>query len=56
MARFNKDAVVQHARFGRGQVRMDDGDSVLVRFEHGVEECLSADLELVEDLAERVAY
>jgi superfamily II DNA or RNA helicase len=34
---------------------MDDGDSVVVRFEHGVEECLSADLELVEGLAERVS-
>ena len=55
MARFNKDANVQHFRFGRGRVRMDDGDSVIVRFQHGVEECLSADLELVEGLAERVS-
>jgi ERCC4-related helicase len=55
MEQFAKDAVVQHARFGRGRVRMDAGESVLVRFEHGVEECLSADLELIEGLAERVA-
>ena len=55
MALFEKDAVVQHVRYGRGRVRMDDGASVVVRFEHGVEECLSADLELVEGLAERVA-
>lgn len=55
MAEFIKDAVVQHPRFGRGRVRMDDGESVVVRFEHGVEECLRADLEIVEGLAERVA-
>ncbi len=55
MARFDKDASVRHHRFGHGRVRVDDGESVLVRFEHGVEECLPADLELVEGLAERIA-
>ena len=55
MATFEKDATVRHPRFGRGRVRMDDGESVLVRFEHGVEECLPADLELVSGLGERVA-
>ena len=39
MARFNKDAAVRHPRFGRGQVVVDQGDSVVVRFEHGIEEC-----------------
>lgn len=55
MARFEKDAVVQHVRFGRGRVRLDDGDSVVVRFEHGVEECLPSDLEPIDGLAERVS-
>ena len=55
MVRYSKDAIVQHARFGRGRVRVDEGDSVVVRFEHGVEECLSTDLKLVEGLAERVS-
>ena len=50
---FAKDSTVRHARFGQGQVRMDDGESVLVRFEHGVEECLAEDLEFVEGLIER---
>lgn len=50
---FKKDAVVLHPRFGRGRVRMDDGESVLVRFDHGVEECLPADLELIQGLGER---
>lgn len=55
MATFEKDATVRHPRFGHGRVRMDDGESVLVRFEHGVEECLPADLELVSGLGERIA-
>jgi len=53
--RFDKDAAVRHARFGRGRVRMDDGASVLVRFDHGVEECLPSELEVVADLSERAA-
>lgn len=53
MSQFKKDAVVVHFKFGRGRVRMDDGASVLVRFEHGLEECLPSDLELIESLGER---
>ena len=55
MAPFNRNAAVRHPRFGPGQVTVDQGDSVVVRFEHGIEECLAADLELVEGLAERIA-
>ena len=55
MAPFNRNAAVRHPRFGPGQVTVDQGDSVVVRFEHGIEECLAADLELVEGLAERMA-
>ena len=55
MARFNKDAAVRHPRFGRGQVVVDQGDSVVVRFEHGIEECLATDLELIDGLYERIA-
>ena len=54
MAPFNRNAAVRHPRFGPGQVTVDQGDSVVVRFEHGIEECLAADLELVEGLAERM--
>jgi len=53
MTRFEKDTIVRHPRFGRGVVRMDDGETVLIRFEHGVEECLRADLELSEGVSER---
>ena len=55
MAPFHRNAVVRHPRFGSGQVMLDHGDSVVVRFDHGIEECLSVDLELVEALADRVA-
>jgi SNF2 family DNA or RNA helicase len=50
---FKNDAVVRHAHFGTGRVRADDGESVIVRFEHGVEECLPDDLILIEDLKDR---
>ncbi len=55
MTLFDSDAAVRHPRFGRGQVVLSRGDSVVVRFDHGIEECLVADLELVEGLAERMA-
>ena len=55
MAPFNRNTAVRHPRFGPGQVRVDQGDSVVVRFDHGIEECLAADLEPVEGLAERMA-
>ena len=54
-APFNTNAAVRHSRFGAGQVVLDQGDSVVVRFEHGIEACLAADLELVEGLVERMS-
>ena len=55
MASFDLNAAVRHPRFGNGHVLLDQGDSVVVRFEHGIEECLAADLELIDGLAERIA-
>ena len=51
----DRDAAVRHPRFGPGQIVLARGDSVVVRFGHGIEECLAADLEPVEGLAERMA-
>ncbi|WP_419859975.1 DEAD/DEAH box helicase [Candidatus Palauibacter sp.] len=34
---------------------LDQGESVVVRFAHGIEECLGADLELIDGLADRMA-
>ena len=55
MTPFNKNAAVRHPRFGSGQVLLDQGESVVVRFEHGIEECLAADLELIDGLVDRMA-
>ena len=55
MVPFDKDAAVRHPRFGSGQVLLDQGESIVVRFEHGIEECLAADLELINGLVERMA-
>ena len=55
MAPFNRDSAVRHPRFGRGQVVVDQNDSVVVRFEHGIEECLATHLELIDSLSERIA-
>ena len=55
MAPFNRDSAVRHPRFGRGQVVVDQSDSVVVRFEHGIEECLATDLKLIDSLSERIA-
>ena len=52
---YDKNATVRHPRFGRGVVRMDDGQTTLVRYEHGVEECLRSDLELLDGVSERAA-
>ena len=55
MAPFSTNAAVRHPRFGSGQVLLDQGESVVARFEHGIEECLAADLELIDGLADRMA-
>jgi superfamily II DNA or RNA helicase len=47
-----KDRLVRHDRFGAGRVRYVDGDVVAVRFDHGVEECLAAELRVVESASE----
>ena len=38
-APFNTNTAVRHPRFGAGQVMLNQGDSVVVRFEHGIEAC-----------------
>jgi len=37
---------VEHGQFGTGRVEFDKGETVLVRFEHGIEECEKRDLVL----------
>ena len=52
---FEKGALVEHARHGRGQVVLDQGESAVVRFEHGIDECLAAELRLIVGLLGKVA-
>jgi superfamily II DNA or RNA helicase len=44
MVMFNANDFVRSKRFGLGQVMVDAGTSVVVRFEHGIEQCLSSEL------------
>ncbi|MEI7845423.1 MAG: helicase-related protein [Chloroflexota bacterium] len=47
MAQFNRGDQVQHPVFGVGQVRTDEGTTVIIRFQHGIEECVKDDLQLI---------
>ena len=55
MTSFNPGDSVRHPRFGRGQVVVDQGESVVVRFPHGIEECLASEIEELADLPRRLA-
>ena len=45
--KLNPGDFVRHARFGIGKVRLDDGDTAVVRFEDGLQECDKAELDAV---------
>jgi superfamily II DNA or RNA helicase len=44
MTPFTRGDRVQSERFGSGRVELDTGQTVIVRFEHGIEECEAASL------------
>jgi len=44
MGMLNPGDHVEHVKYGTGRVALDNGDTVLVRFEHGYEECEKTDL------------
>jgi ERCC4-related helicase len=48
-------ALVLHARHGQGTVLLTEGNTTVVRFGHGIEQVLSADLESVVSVAEAVS-
>src|ERR1051326_6830263 len=43
---------VKHLRFGNGRVIVDEGPTVVVRFEHGIESCEKSSLERTTNLEE----
>jgi hypothetical protein len=51
----NRGNRVTHSQFGIGEVRLDEGETVIVRFEHGIEECPKEDLTLLQSLEEAIA-
>ena len=55
MATFDVGTSVHHERFGRGNVIVDQEESVVVRFADGIEECLVGDLRRIEDLSAKLA-
>lgn len=51
--RFEEDTHVRHSHFGVGSVITARGTSVVIRFEHGIEECLATDLESLHGFGDR---
>lgn len=49
-----KDSQIRHAQFGLGRVRADDGETIVVRFDHGIEECVATSLESVFGVESRL--
>lgn len=47
MEQFNRGDQVQHSSFGIGQVLSDEGKTVIIRFHHGIEECVKDDLRVI---------
>jgi len=50
----DQQTVVRSSRFGIGRVEFDKGESVIVRFEHGLEECERGTLELLTGLIQGI--
>lgn len=53
-AMLKKNSQVRHTEFGVGRVRADDGETVVVRFEHGIEECVVSSLEPIIGVESRL--
>ena len=44
---FNVGDLVRHVRFGPGKIRLDEGETAVVRFNDGLQECDKDKLEAV---------
>jgi SNF2 family DNA or RNA helicase len=51
---FSKGEKVSHQRFGAGTVRMVDVHTLIIRFDHGIEECLNADVTLIKAIEQAI--
>lgn len=50
----HKGDMVFHSDLGAGRIRLIEGKTALVAFDHGIEECLISELELRQSAAERL--
>ena len=51
---FNRGDRVSHSRHGLGEIRADEGITIIVRFEHGLEECPREELIRLSSLEEEI--
>jgi len=52
---FNKGEKVSHPKFGAGTIRMVDEHTLIIRFDHGIEECLNADVTLIKAVEQAIS-
>lgn len=55
MDEYNRGDQVNHFQYGNGEVILDNGETVVVRFEHGIEECAKSYLSRLQSLQEAIA-
>jgi len=53
-AKFHSGDRVSHSRHGLGEIRADEGITIIVRFEHGLEECPREELTRLSSLEEEI--
>ena len=51
---FSKGDKINHKQHGVGTIRMVDDATLIVRFDHGIEECLKTDVELIKGIEQAI--
>jgi SNF2 family DNA or RNA helicase len=54
MNEINIGTAINHSKFGAGIVEFNKGQTALIRFDHGIEECLVSDIIKVRGVAEAI--
>ena len=50
-----RGSFISHPQYGIGEIRSDEGTTVIVRFDHGIEECPKTDLTPIQSLRNTIA-
>jgi len=53
--KYNRGDRVSHGQYGNGEIILDNGETVIIRFEHGIEECAKSNLSQIPSLQEAIA-